>query len=135
MRLPIRFRVRTLMGTVAFVALGFSVAFELKKHADRNQLLSFRAYCNREAAIHFKRALECLVAEANQQPYRRAERAKLSASDRVRTSTPPGGFRTWEAERLDHLFWGNRMYDQADSFDETLAAVEAKLLFPIPTRR
>jgi len=83
-----------MMAIVALIALGFSVAFELKNHAERDRLLSRRADDFREAAIHHKRALECMLTEDRQQPYRPAERAKLSASDRVRTFTPPGGFRS-----------------------------------------
>ena len=64
MRVTTRFRVRTVMAIVAFIALGFSVTFE-----------------------------------------------------------------------LDHLYWGARMYDQADDLDRHLEAVEARLLLPVPTSR
>jgi hypothetical protein len=134
MRLTTRFRVRTMMAIIAFIALGFGVTFELKNHAERDRLLRRRDDCYRQAAIHYKRALECKLAEDAQHPYRPAERVKLSASDRVRGSfMPPGGFRSWQAEYSDHLYWGSRMYDQADGWEQNLEAVEARLLLPIPT--
>jgi hypothetical protein len=136
MRLPTRLRVRTMMAIIALIALGFAVAFEYKNHAERDRLLRLQADIYRDAAIHHKRALECNIAEERQDPYRPAERAKLLASDRAPGSfTPPGGFPSWEAERLHHQFWGNRIYDQADSLDPRLQAVEARLLLPFPTGR
>jgi hypothetical protein len=135
MKLKTRLRTRTLMAIVALVALGISLAFEWKNHAERDRLLSRRADGFRQAAIHHKRALECKFGEERQQPYQPAERAKLLASDRVRSSTPPGGFRSWQAELLDHEHWGARMYDQAEDLDRTVQAVEARLLLPVATSR
>src|SRR5215475_1842123 len=114
MRLTTRCRVRTIMAIVSFVALGFGVTLELKNHAERDRLLRRQADRYREAAIHHRRALECKVAEAGQQPYRPAERAKLLAGDHVRSQMPPNGFRSWQAEFDDHQFWGTRTYDEAD---------------------
>ena len=135
MRLPTRFRVRTMMTIVAMVAFGFGITFELKNHAERDRLLARQADQYRQAAIHHKRALECKVALETNQPYRPADRVKLLAGDRVRSPIPPGGFPSWQAEMLYHEYWGNRIYDQADSWDKNLAVVEARLLIPIPIAR
>jgi hypothetical protein len=130
MKLPTRFRVRSMMTIVALVALGCGVAFELRNRAERDRLLRHQADRYRQAAIHHKRALECKVAEDRQVPYRPAERAKDLAADRVRSSMPPGGFRSWEDELGDHLYWGNRIYDEAVGSDQNLKAIEAKLFLP-----
>ncbi len=135
MKLPIRFRVRTIMAIIAFIALGFSVAFELKNHAERDRLLRRRAEGFRRAAIHHNRTLECKLAWDRQAPYPPAERAKLLAGDRVGIPVPPGGFRSWEAEMLNHQHWGDRFFDVADSLEPNLEAIEARLLLPIPTGR
>jgi hypothetical protein len=103
-----------MMAIIAFIALGFGVTFELKNHAERDRLLRRRDDCYRQAATHFKRAVECQRAEDAQDPYRPAERAKLLASDGVRSFIPPSGFRSWQVEFQDHLYWGTRFYDQAD---------------------
>jgi len=124
-----------MMAIIALIALGFSVTFELKNHAERDRLLRVQADGFRKAAIHHKRALECQLAEDRQEPYRPADRAKLLASDRVPNLTPPGGFRSWEGERLHHQYWGNRLYDTVDSLDEKVEAVEARLLIHVPTAR
>jgi hypothetical protein len=115
------------MAIVALIGLGFALAFELKNHPERDRLLRGQADSYRQAAIHLKRALECKLGEEMQSPYRPSERAKLMAGDRAPTFTPPGGFRSWEAEFEDHLYWGARLYDQADVSDR-LQAVEARLL-------
>jgi hypothetical protein len=126
----LRFRVRAWMAIVALIALGFGVAFELKNRAERDRLLRRQADRYREAAIHHRRALECKAAEGRQLPYRPAERAKLLAADRVRTFLPPGGFRSWQAEFDDHLYWGTRSLDEAKYWDQGLKAIEARLLLP-----
>jgi hypothetical protein len=135
MKLPTRFRVRTLMAIVALVAIGFSVAFELKNHAERDRLLRRRADGYRLAAIHRMRTLECKLAWDRQDPYSSVERAKLLAGDRVGMPIPPGGFRSWEGEMLNHQHWGDRFFDVADSLERNLEAVEARLLLPVPTGR
>ena len=117
MRLPTRFRVRTMMAIVAIVALGFGITFELKNHADRDRRLTLQADLYRRAAIHFKRALECKAAKETHLPYRPADRAKLLAGDLVRSPVPPGGFPSWQAEMLNHEYWGARIYDQTDGSD------------------
>jgi hypothetical protein len=119
------------MAIVALIALGFGVAFELKNHADRDRLKSLQADGFRQAAIHYKRALECKLGDERKAPYPSVERAKLLASDGVRSSTPAGGFRSWQAELLDHEHWGARIYDQVDDLDGKLKAIEARLLFPV----
>lgn len=134
MRLPIRFRVRTVMAIIALVALGFGITFELKNDAERDRLLWRQADLYRQAAIHHKRALECKVAEETHQPYRPLDRTKLLVGDRVRRPVPPGGFPSWQAEMLNHEYWGNRLCDQADGSDRDLEAVQAKLLFPGPSQ-
>ncbi len=123
------------MALIAVVALGLGVMFELHNHAELDRLLKRQADGYREAAIHHRRALECKLAAETQQPYQRAERAKLSASDRVRTFTPPGGFRSWEGELDDHLHWGYRSYDEVVGLGPKLKAIEARLLLPVPTGR
>ncbi len=135
MRLPTRFRVRTLMALVAFVAVGFGFTFELKNHVEWDRVLRARGDRYRDAAIHFRRAMECKVAQDSQDTYRPADRAKLLAGDRVRTFLPPGGFRSWGAEFEDHLYWGMRIYGEAISCDEKLEAIEARLLLPVATGR
>ncbi len=134
MKLKIRLRVRTLMAIVAFVALGFGVAFELGNRAEQHRLLRRQADRFREAAIHNRRALECQAAEERQDPYRPAERAKLLAGERVRSPMPTGGFRSWPAELAHHQYWGTRNHDEADGPDAHLKAIEARLL-PVLTGR
>ena len=135
MKLPIRLRVRTLMAIIAFIALGFGVTFELKNHAELDRLLRRQAESNRQAAIHFRRALECKFADDRHDPYRPAERAKLLLSDRVMNFTSPGGFRSWDEEMQNHRYWGSRIYDQVQVYVLNLEAVEAKLLIHISAAR
>ena len=134
MRVTYRFRVRTLMALVALVALGFGATFEWKNHAELDRLLRLQADRYRQAAIHLKRAQECNVPEDSKYPYRPAERAKLLAGDRIR-SYPPGGFLSWQAERAHHLYWGGRIYDEADGWDRKLDAIEARQFLPASTGR
>ena len=135
MRLPTRFRVRTMMAIIALIALGFGVAFELKNHADRDRVLRVRADRYRDAAIHHRRALECKLAEDRHDPYPRAEPAKLLAGDRVRMFVPPGGFRSWEGEFDNQLQWGLRIHDEAQTCDQILEVIEARMLLPVPGGR
>jgi hypothetical protein len=135
MKLTPRFRTRTMMAIIALIALGISATFELKNHAERDQLLRRQAVGFRLAAIHHKRAVECQFAEEKHQPYQPTERAKLLAIDRAQFPIPPGGFRSWEHELLTHQFWGYRFYDVAESLDKNLEAVEARLLLPSAPRR
>jgi hypothetical protein len=135
MRPPTRFRVRTLMAIVALVALGFGATFEARNHALRDQALRIRGDRHREAAIHFKRALECALAIERQEPYRPAERARELAGDRVRTLWPPGRCPSWGAELEDHRYWGYRIHDEAIGCDEHLDAIEGRLLIHGPGGR
>ena len=134
MRLRPRLRVRTLMAIIAVIALAFGITFELKNHAQRDQMLRRRAECYREAAIHFRRAWECDGANRSQKPYQSAERTKLWTSELVISPCITGAFRSWESEYLQHLYWGNRIFDQVEDSDRLLRAIEAKLLVPFPTR-
>ncbi len=79
--------------------------------------------------------MECNVPEDSPYPYRPAERARLLAGDRVRGDPPSAGFPSWQAERSFHLYWGNRIYDEADVWDRKLAAIEARLLIPVSIGR
>jgi hypothetical protein len=118
------------MAIVVLIAFGFGVALELKNRGERDRLLRRQSDLYREAAIHHRRALECRDVEGRQVPYRPAERAKLLAADRVRTFLPPGGFRSWQAEFEDHLYWGSRTHDETEGRDQDLKAIEARLLLP-----
>ena len=135
MRLTTRFRVRTMMAIIALIALGFGVTFEVKNHAERDRLLRQQADAYGRAANHYRRALESVLAQESQQPYRPAERAKLLAGDRVSILTPPGGFRSWEHEYLHNRYWGDRIYDNTDVLDRRLQAAQVRLLLPVPTGR
>jgi hypothetical protein len=42
---------------------------------------------------------------------------------------------SWESEYLQHLYWGNRIFDQIDDSDRLLKAIEARLLVPFPRNR
>jgi hypothetical protein len=118
MSLTPRFRVRTMMAIIAFIAVAISVTFELKSHAERDRIVRRQADGFRLAAIHYRRALECQLAEEKHQPYGSAERAKLLVSDRAQFPIPPGGFRSWVHELLTHQHWSRRYYDVAESLDE-----------------
>jgi hypothetical protein len=135
MRLPTRFRVRTVMAIVALVALGFGVTFEASNHALRDQALRIPGDRYREASIHFKRAVECQLAIERQEPYLPAERGKELAGDRVRNFWPLGSSPSWGAELQNHLYWGYRSYDEATTSDERLDAIEARLLIHGPGGR
>jgi hypothetical protein len=128
MTLPARFKVRTLMAIIAVVAVGFGVAFEVKNHVERDQILRFRADNYRQVAIHFRRALECKRAAERLDPYPPAERARLLSGDGLRMQIPPGGFKSWEHELLNHQYWGSRIFDVTDSLEARLEAIEARLL-------
>jgi hypothetical protein len=133
MRLRPRLRVRTLMTIIAVIALAFGITFELKNHAERDRVLRRRADCYREAAIHFRRLLECDGANQSQTPYQSAERTKLWTSEFVLCPCMTGGFRSWESEYYQHLYWGTRIFDTTED-DRLLRALEAKLLIPLPTK-
>jgi hypothetical protein len=135
MTLPARFKVRTLMAVIAVVAVGLGVAFEVKNHVERDRILRFRADSYRQVAIHFRRALECKHAAERLDPYPPAERARLLSGDRLRMPIPPGGFKSWEHELLNHQYWGNRIFDVTDSLEPRLEAIEARLLLPVPASR
>jgi len=123
-----------MMAIIAFIALGFGITFELKKHAERDRVLRRRADCYREAAIHFRRAWECDGANRSQRRYQSAERAKLWTSELVLSPCTTGAFRSWESEYNLHLYWGQRIFDQINDSDRLLTAIEAKLLIPFPTK-
>ena len=95
-----------------------------KDRAERDRLARGRANCYREAAIHYKRALECQLAIAAKTPYPPATRAKLLAGDRVRGFSLPGGFPDWQGELANHLYWGQRIYDESDVWDLRVSAIE-----------
>lgn len=130
MRLIARFRVRSMMAIVVVVALGFGLAFEWKNRADRVNLLRKSATLLRDASIHRMRALECQNASKRKLLYRPAERVKPWAADGVRGFPPVNGFRSWDEEMENHCYWGDRFYDQADSWDQKLSAIESRLLLP-----
>jgi hypothetical protein len=132
MRLAPRIRVRTLMAVIALVALGFGITFELKNHADRDRLQRRRIKCYREAAIHFMRAGQCNVNAKSQKPYNSPVRAKLWASELVLSPCGAGYFQSWESEYNQHLYWGNRIFDNIEDSDRLLKAIEAKLLIRLP---
>ncbi len=132
MRPRYHFRVRTLMTIVAIVALSLSACFEWRNHAERDRLISRRADCYRNAAIHYKRALECQLAIAAKTPYQQGTRAKLLVGDRVRSFSLPGGFLDWQAEFRNHLYWGQRIQDEADGWDTKVKAIDARLVLSIP---
>jgi hypothetical protein len=127
-------RVRTLMAIIAVIALACGITFELKNHAERDRVLRRRADCYREAAIHFRRAWECDRANRSEKPYQSAERTKLWTSELVLSPCITFAFRSWESGYLQHLYWGNRIFDQIDDLDRLLRAIEAKLLIPFPTK-
>ena len=133
MRLRFRFRVRTMMALVAVLAIGISAGFEWKNRAERDRLARGRANCYREAAIHYKRAMECQLAIAAKTPYQPATRAKLLAGDRVRGFSFPGGFLDWQGELANHLYWGQRIFDESDVWDLRVRAIEARLVLPVPS--
>jgi hypothetical protein len=122
------------MAIIAVIALSFGITFELKNHAQRDRLLRRRADCYREAAIHFKRAWECDGAHRSQRPYQSAERVKLWTSELVLSPFITSAFPSWESEYNQHLYWGNRIFDQIDDSDRLLRAIEARLLIPFPTK-
>jgi hypothetical protein len=132
MRLRLNIRVRTMMAIIAVVALGFGIAFELKNHADRDRLQRRRIKCYREAAIHFMRAWQCDGAARSQKAYPVAERTKLWASEIVLSPLNAGYFQSWESEYNQHLYWGNRIFDNIEDSDRLLKAIEAKLLVRWP---
>ncbi len=135
MRLPTRIRLRTMMAIIALIAVGFGSAFELKNHIQRDLALRVPADRYREVAIHHRRALECQFALDRHEPYHPAVRAKLRAADRVRSMMPPSGFASWGAELNDHLYWGERIYGEAENCDQYLEAIEERLLLRVPTGR
>jgi hypothetical protein len=122
------------MAIIAVIALAFGITFELKNHVQRDRLLRRRADCYREAAIHFRRARECDGAHRSQRPYQSAERVKLWTSELVLSPCITSAFCSWESECNQHLYWGNRIFDQIDESDGLLKAIEAKLLIPFPTK-
>ncbi len=132
MRLRPRLRVRTLMAIIAVIALAFGITFELKNHAERDRVLRRRADRYREVAIHFRRAWQCDGARRSQKPYQSAERTKLWTSELV-SPCMTVAFPSWESEYNQHVYWGQRIFDQLDNSDRLLRAIEAKLLIPFPT--
>jgi hypothetical protein len=119
-----------MMATVALIALGFGVTFEVRNRAERARLLRRAADRYREAAVHMMQAMECQRGAQHKLPYPRAERAKQWAADGIRPSVPAGGFNSWEHEGENHEYWGRRAYDEIDGWQERLKALESRMLLP-----
>lgn len=114
MRPRVGMRVRTVMAITALIALGFGTTIELHRHASRDRRHNAQRRLYRIAAFHLKRALDCRSAEDRLLPYRRAERLKQLSGDPMPGTLPGGGFGSWDAEREYHVYWANRLYDQAE---------------------
>jgi hypothetical protein len=127
MRLPTRFRVRTLMLVVALVALGFGAAFELRNHAKRDRLLKSESRLYEAAAWHWEQALVCRDSEGKR-PYPPAARRKLFATRGAAAYL--GNFRSWADESECNFYWARRLFDQADGQKMMREPLEARLLLP-----
>jgi hypothetical protein len=133
MRLPARFRVRTLMLVVALIALAFGIPVEWMNHRRRDRCLQGACRAYERGIWHLRQAANCLR-RAGTGPYPRAER--LAVIDEYlgagysKGAALPGVLTNWSGEAEWHLYWGNRIADQGLGKAENARTFESRLLIP-----
>jgi hypothetical protein len=116
------------MEIVAVLAVGLGMTLEWWRHRQLDRFLFNKARLYRQAALHQHRAMECQARGARKEAYPGTKRLNLFADEPGNWMAQPRGFESWDQERDYHLYWANRLYDQAEPWDDRMKSLEKRLL-------
>jgi hypothetical protein len=127
MKLPIRFRVRTILVVVGLVALVLGTAIAWVNHRELDHALEFEAMLFRQIAWHQHQANYCREAEASGLPYSRKDRLQLFAEHAKIFRSLNYSLPDWPTEARLHDDWASGLRDGAEVLHEKNLASQSSL--------
>jgi hypothetical protein len=124
--MTVRFRIRTLMATVALVAFALALPVELRARRERRRLASNGAYYLKVATVHDRERAVCESA-AGRKPYDSIERQATQVSWLYGCPN----FRDWPDEAAWHASMAEECRRSATSIGREEQAVRRRLLLPV----
>ena len=130
MKLPVRFKVRTLLAIVALVAITLGGSIEWRNRRGRDRCLEREARLLKQIGWHQRQAIYCRRAEAWGHSYSDQDRLDLIVQNVTTVMSLKLSITDWDTEARFHESYVLWLGDRAKRTTEEKLAYQRRLLFP-----